>query len=636
MKDFIRSVMAVAFLMLMAGIAFGGYTFYDAYQAKRIFAPAPPPTAHEIQIAAFNAWVWFGVKAGLQVATVLGLYWSALRFLWVPMVKAREEIHYSPDTGMLPLVRRNVAPLYKRIFGHNEYDEADGNLAVAAHRKIYSNGTLKVVSDTGGLDPMSQADYARASWGVQGSIARKGRGISVGEQKLLSGEAGANARLAHAKADAGEVKLRMLEERSMQTYTSDAPLIEMTPNPTLSIEMALGRSEPGRIEIGQAETGMRQTAMVEFDVMPFFLVAGRTRMGKTTSVAFELVLACLYWGWPVTVFEPPEKRDWRTHFGSHINHHTIDADNALDHMGMVLKEYERRAYDMEMENVRNWQDAPDRFPPWVLVIEEFGALRETFLLEENEKEGKDNLRRFDAATKILVKRAANSGLIIIAVDQYPEKYLPAIRGAFTKAAFYMGGQGLGNIVDSPKNHRINGTRGIFDRGDIDENENPIFYKALHAEAELRSFLPRIPVPKPLALLSHESCKGRVKVSERPNERTSERPANGQRMANATNETITRDECTNGVRRGGGKAGEIVIPPSALRAFASIRTWDSLAMETFKKLPNTTQAELRRMMCKVDSEDRDAKSFNGEAFDLFHAYSPHGDRSKTKRIPAEAN
>jgi len=451
----------------------------------------------------------------------------------------------------------------------------------------------------------------------------------VGEQKLLSGEAGANARLAHAKADAGEVKLRMLEERSMQTYTSDAPLIEMTPNPTLSIEMALGRSEPGRIEIGQAETGMRQTAMVEFDVMPFFLVAGRTRMGKTTSVAFELVLACLYWGWPVTVFEPPEKRDWRTHFGSHINHHTIDADNALDHMGMVLKEYERRAYDMEMEDVRNWQDAPDRFPPWVLVIEEFGALRETFLLEENEKEGKDNLRRFDAATKILVKRAANSGLIIIAVDQYPEKYLPAIRGAFTKAAFYMGGQGLGNIVDSPKNHRINGTRGIFDRGDIDENENPIFYKALHAEAELRSFLPRIPVPKPLALLSHESCKGRVKVSERPNERTSERPAatNAQRTPSERGSTrgTNGTNATNGNGEGGGVNGvKVITPPSARQAFARVRTWEALAIAAFMDDPELKQNRLRQMMAELDPAERHPDNFKGEASRLYHDHSPDGD------------
>ena len=186
-----KDVFAFLKLIIIAAIAGGflliGYTFYDAYDNQRIFAPAPPPTANEIAMASFDAQIWMAIKWSFILLVICALALAVVRFLYVPAVNARERIPYDPITGMLPLVRKNVAPWWKRMTGHNEYDELDGNLAATPHRKVWSNGKLDVVANTHGMPIESQAEYARGSWGVQGSIARKGRGMSIGEARFMSG-----------------------------------------------------------------------------------------------------------------------------------------------------------------------------------------------------------------------------------------------------------------------------------------------------------------------------------------------------------------------------------------------------------------------------------------------------------------
>ena len=451
---------------------------------------------------------------GFSIIVLLALLGAVMRFLIVPAINARERIHYDPQTGMLPLVRRNVAPIWKQLLGHNEYDELDGNLAATPHRKVWSNGKMSVVADTHGASIHEQLDYARGSWLTQSMVAKRGsdgrpaRGMTHAEARLHSGEYSARKDEYNARTQYQQTRMRILEDkyqRAQAPAIASEPQLQLPALHKLTIADTLERSTPGIIEIGQAVDYDQSTATIDFNDSPYILIGGKTRIGKTTTAAFHLVLACLYWHWPVTVFEPPEKRDWQNSFGRHINYHKIDADNAIRHIEMVVSEYDRRAKLLEVNDIVNWQDAPEICPPWVVVWEELGALREKFSLLEDESEGKELLRRFDASMKVLLKQAANTGLIMIGVDQYPQKYNPAIRGQMTKVAFYMGGMGLGNIMDSPQNHKINEQKGMFDRGKVGITGQPVFYQGFHVKTELQMFLDKIPLSKPLPLLVGDGC-----------------------------------------------------------------------------------------------------------------------------------
>lgn len=457
---------------------------------------------------------WKVFMWGLSIIVLLALFGVVMRFLFVPAINARERIHYDPQTGMLPLVRRNVAPMWKRMLGHNEYDELDGNLAATPHRKVWSNGKMAVVADTHGASIHEQLDYARGSWLTQSMVAKRGsdgrpaRSMSHAEARLHSGEYSARKGEYDARTQYQQARIRALEskqQRALETAITSAPPPQLPALHKLSIADTLERSTPGIIEIGQAVDYDQSTTSIDFNDSPFVLIGGKTRIGKTTTAAFHLVLACLYWRWPVTIFEPPEKRDWQNSFGSHVNYHKIDADNANRHIEMVVAEYKRRGKLLEAKGIVNWQDAQDICPPWVVVWEELGALREKFSLMEDESEGEELLRRFDSSMKVLLKQAANTGLIMIGVDQYPQNYNPAVRGQMTKVAFYMGGMGLGNIMDSPQNHKINEQKGVFDRGKVGVNGHPVFYQGFHIKTELQMFLDKIPVTKPLPLLVGDGC-----------------------------------------------------------------------------------------------------------------------------------
>lgn len=53
------------------------------------------------------------------------------------------------------------------------------------------------------------------------------------------------------------------------------------------------------------------------------------------------------------------------------------------------------------------------------------------------------------------------------------------------------------------------------------------------------------------------------------------------------------------------------------------SWDDFAREVFNEAPNIPQAQLRKIMAEVDHYDREPSAFSGEAFRLYHLYSPNG-------------
>ena len=57
----------------------------------------------------------------------------------------------------------------------------------------------------------------------------------------------------------------------------------------------------------------------------------------------------------------------------------------------------------------------------------------------------------------------------------------------------------------------------------------------------------------------------------------------------------------------------------------LRCWESFCKGYLSIYPETTQAQLRKAMSKLDGREPD--TFKTEAFKWFHLYSPQGDKSK---------
>lgn len=601
--------------------AFASYTFYDAYESGRILVPEPPPTQNEIAIAARWVEIWFWIKLSFLLLAIFAIYAAVMRFLLVPAFNSWGEFNIA-DNGLWKPKSIITSSLKERMnpFIENKFAVIDPNEQALPVIEVRSNGHLDVQGSSGGISEQNQIGLAHnvarshSFSAMSGGGKQRGRGMTQAEAKLSAG-------VYDAQRQREEARTRAIDERKNASVALLPEAAIVTPNPEITLLAALSRSTPGVIEIGQSENEKRDIATVDFNIEPFVMVAGKTRVGKTTTVAFHLVLACIGWGWPVTVFEPPEKRDWRNSFGNHISHHTVTADNAQAHMDMIIAEYKRRSQVMADRNIVNWQDDPRSCPPWVIVLEELGALRESFALDEDTRAGKERLARFDSAMKMLVKRAANTGLIMIAVEQYPNKYDPAVRGGFSKVAFYVGGMGLGNVVESSKNHLLRGARGVFDRGEQDINGDPIFYKAFHAEAQLATILPSMPMIKAPALLAHNDCFNVEKPRTRPE------PSEATNSAVNPPLPVVGSSGSVGSTKNneGGKAGGLSIPPSLRRGFERTRRWDDFCQGFFNFYPEATQAQLKRAMADVDGQGREYTAFNGEGRRQWHRWSPVGDR-----------
>jgi len=370
MKEILKFLKLMIVTGLSGGFAFIGFVFYRAYDDGRIWAPAPPPTPEQIATAEFNAQVWALVWVALWALFLAAAALAVVRFLYVPALNARERIPYDPVTGLAPVVRRNVAPFWQRIIGHNEYDEFDPNLSTAPHRKVYSNGTMRVTSQTDGLDPHAQADYARSSWQVQNTVARKGRGASVGESRLLSGEAAAKAELARMRLDAARAKLGDSQK--------DEP-VKALPLPAVSFREAVDMSTPTQWILGQgAEQQPANPAMagklLSFDPRSSHMaLIGATRTGKTSSTGLMIVALARRHGVHPIVFDGKGGLDWGP-LDQVVEWHDLNDGNLAPYVESLVAVYQKRFALLRDANKSHVYQLPaERRPvPILAIFEEFG------------------------------------------------------------------------------------------------------------------------------------------------------------------------------------------------------------------------------------------------------------------------
>lgn len=598
-----------------------------------------------IAVAERSLYFGYALRVALLLLVTFGGLACIYRFVYVPAVNDRERVYYDPATGMAPAVMRDVTPWLDKVriaLGNHELERKlfrhDSNLAIAPTNYIRMNGTLTVDAQLeNGVTVEQQVKHAGGSWGVQNRVAgRSANGASRNPNRAML----------EAEAGIYDNKAKLLESKLLESQGRLSEPIDIVLPPAVLPELSLDQAikdslgHPGRLVIGNSLDGT-QRYEVDFTEEPFKLIGGKTRRGKTTTAAFQIVTAMLAWGWPVTVFEPSAKRDWAQGFaGGYINHHVVDADNAVAHLRMVEAEYTRRSEILKANNLVNWQDNPALCPPWVVVIEELGKLRDNLLAL-----GKEDLAKFDGILKSLLRAAANTGLMILAVDQYPDRYPTSMRGQFGKIAFYMGGVGLGNIMESPKNHQLVNERGVFDVGIQDMQGEPVFFQAYHTKPYLAALLARVPRVKPLPLLTHEDCgngagtdgndSGNASCSHSSPVVDSETPINGN-GGNAGN------------GEGVGSGVKVLTPPSVLRAFLRSRVPGSatfctlsLAQVAFAKglletFPAMTQAELRQelraamiAMRAMAGDKEPVGDMKSDASRLWHGFSVLGNPEKLR-------
>lgn len=581
-----RDILAFFKFLIIAGIAvafaFGGYVLYDAYMSQRIFSPAPPPTAHEVAVAARWIEIWFWAKASLLALVVFALYAAVMRFLMVPAINSRERISYDPQTGLLPLVRRNVSPWWRRLMGHNEYDELDGNLAATPHRKVWSNGKLDVAANTHGIAPESQIDYARGSWGVQGSVARKGRGMSIGEARFVSGEF-------HAKALRERERAEAIREKRL---SSNQPLVALpapSPHDPLSLAEAIAQSDANSWIIGQATELQPTEGITQVGKLSVFkprnshaAIIGGTGSGKTASTGLLFAFYARKFGYHPIVMDGKNGIDWRP-LQSVVEWHNMDADSFEWQIQALTAIFNERWQLLETIGAKTIYQLPvERRPtPIVVIFEEFGDIW-TEVIGRRSKEDRHTLVQ---SVNHLFRLCRATGITLCLIDQAPEKWSQQMRGNAKFVACYKLKGGVANAFNEYHADKLPDV-GMY-------SQDNVFYRPWHTEEEID--ITRMFPPLGRTLLR---CPKPPETPETP-------------------ETVKTG--------GGDKGGKISIPPSLERAFRRFGRWEEFAEGFFKFYPEATQAELRRVMSQLDG--REPNTFKTEAFRYYHRWSPNGDQSK---------
>lgn len=593
-----KDILAFFKFLIIAGIAVAfalvSYVLYDAYMSNRIFVPAPPPTEHQIAVAARWTEVWFWLKLSLLALVVFALYAAVMRFLMVPAINSRERINYDPQTGMLPLVRRNVAPWWKRITGHNEYDELDGNLAATPHRKVWSNGRLSVTADTHGIAPESQVDYARGSWGVQGSVARKGRGLSVGEARYMSGEF-------HAKAQRERERAEMIRERR---FASNQPAIALPPPAPvamISLAEAIAQSDANNWIVGQATELQPVEGTNNAGRLSIFkprnghaAIIGGTGSGKTASTGLHFAFYARKFGYHPIVLDGKNGIDWRSAQGV-VEWHNMTAESFEWQIEALTGIFRERWRMLEQSNTKTIYQLPaERRPtPIVVIFEEFGDVW-TEALGLRNKEERNVLSQ---SVNHLFRLCRATGITLCLIDQAPEKWTQQMRGNAKFVTCYKLKGGVANAFNEYHVDKLPDV-GMY-------SQDNVFYRPWHTEEEID--ITRMFPPLGRTLL--------------------------KRPANVTNallpEVRTQTNGTNDKSAEAGKNDKKPVPPSLKKAFARSGDWAQFCKDYFDIYPDVTQAELRRIMVDVEATGKEPDAFKGVAFEMYHRFSPNGDRSKVK-------
>jgi len=615
MKDIkqLITLFIIAGLVLPIGGCF--YMVFDAYQSERIFAPAPPMTANDIARAAVWAEAMFYFKIGLLLFVLVTLFALVMRYLIIPARLMQERIPYDPATGMLPLVRRDTAPPWKQVLGHHEYDELDGNLASSPHRKVWSNGRFAVEANNNGLDPVDQARYASGSWAVQRSIANK-KGMTVGEARFASGEFNEKAQMYRQRREHQQWRMEEQQRKALP-----APVDEVRPvQQPILLREAIEMSSANEWIIGQAIAEQPTSGFAKVGQLSVFrprnnhaAIVGSTGSGKTASTGLLFAFYARKFGYHPIVLDGKNGIDWE-YLNGIVEWHSMDIDSVAWQVEALYRLFAERFELLRSHKAANIDQLPERVTPIIVIIEEFGHIWTS--LRNNDKELYQHVgERIDK----LFRLARATGITMVLIDQAPERWSAQMRGNARPTCFKLKG-GTGNVFNEYHVDKLPDV-GVF-------SQDNVFYRAWHTDKEIQVSDMFPPLGRRLLV--------RTERTERTNARTAERT-----VTNPVRDDLLEERtATNGANpdfEGGDKPGKIAIPPSLQRSFVrsfaqnGTGNWAEFWAGMFDIYPDIRQAQMRQIMVDMVDTGQDSAAFKGVAYEMFHRFSPDGDRNKYQRV-----
>ncbi len=565
-----------------------------------LVTPTPMPVISQFD-SGWHYTFWIGLLLLFPVGPALIALAAMFRFLIVPAINERERIHYDPQTGLLPVVRRDVAPWWKRMAGHHEYDEMDGNHAMTPHRKVWSNGKMAVQTDTHGVPLSDQQRYSAGSWYVQGNVSKRGadgragRGPSRNEMLEKAGYFEHKAKIEEARA---EMMTRRLEQKVEPKLLPPPVVIE----PPLTIHEAIAQSTERSWIIGQATavqpvegfSGVGRLLTLDYRTTQAAIIGG-TGSGKTESTAMHLIYYARQFGLHPIVLDGKEGIDWRP-FDGVVEWHSMDAATIVGQVGQLTAIFNERWELLKSTGMSTiYKMTKDRPETLFILVEEFGAVQLDLKTQD-----KEAWKLLVSAVDRLFRLGRATGIVLCLIDQAPEKWSQQMRGNAKFSVCYKLKGGVANAFNEYHVDKLPPV-GVF-------SQDNVFYQAWHTIEQL-DIVGAFPVLK------------RRYLGEAPE--TLETVKN-----DAGNDRFSPVETIGNVETKGGDNEQILrIPPSLENAFLRFRKWDDFCAEFFKWHPEATQAQLRKVMARLDG--REPESFKTEAFRYYHRYSPNGKIDKLK-------
>lgn len=230
----------------------------------------------------------------------------------------------------------------------------------------------------------------------------------------------------------------------------DKPLPRLAPEPEappppratqpLPLLAALQQSQPDKFILGYNE---QTNGLACFNPRTSIHAAiiGASGTGKTESTGMQMALLAIKYGYHLVILDPKGGVDWRL-FAAHAEWYETDSTVFAHQMDALLHVHQHRYQLVRDQQVATVFDLPTPLPPILVMIEEYGDLRDQMLGAGRTRDAE----HVELVMSKLFRLARMTGIGLVLIDQYPEAWTrQAMTG--TKAKFvYQLGPGQGNAV----------------------------------------------------------------------------------------------------------------------------------------------------------------------------------------------
>lgn len=303
MKDVFAFLKLIIIAALAGGFLLIGYVFYAAYDEDRIFVAPPPPTAHDLELAAFDAKLWAIIRLALWLLFLAALTLAIVRFLYVP--SKRNSMIYPDERGNWPLLKM---PTYKDHNGAIHHTWHNENLSAAPGTTYAYNGA---VNYTGHQDMATADQYRFASMGwahqVAQAVASTGK-ITAGAVNAIAGRSPESLERDRLRAERERVNLQIAQNRLNRTLPVTEP-VKALPVRSVDAMDAFKSMTDTEFPLGYSEDG--QVVAWDVESSPHIRVHGKTQGSGKTNVIKTIAVAALCAGHRVIVLDRRGFKDWK-------------------------------------------------------------------------------------------------------------------------------------------------------------------------------------------------------------------------------------------------------------------------------------------------------------------------------------